>query len=271
MSWGVPKIGNLVEASSGNITLQEPAGIAQGDLMIACIAYRSNAAFSLPSGGWAHVTGSPQNSGDTDSTNGIASGLMAFVVRGASAPGLAFTRTGGDVAQGRIIAYSGGHATPFDTGSGNTLGSTSTTYTTGTITTAEANELIVALHSAGDHGADAANFDAVTDPATGSGTTTDTTTAPAAGTWLRRATDDTATGADNVLGIADAVRATNGATGTISSTGFSSRGVMIAGAFKLAGVAGAVLESSLSAAGTLVSALTTAIVLASSLLGTASL
>lgn len=236
MAWGVPKIGTPVETtvSGGDLTLGEPAGIAQGDLLIACIAYRSNAAFSVPgTGGWS-VVATQQSSGDIDATNGIASGLMAWCIRGASAPGLTFTRTGGDVARGCLIAYSGGHASaPYDTGSANTLGAASVTVTTGTITTAEAGELIVAMMAGGDNYTTSA-FDAATDPTTASGAT-DTTTAPTNGTWIERSDSGSNTGADTSLAIADAIRATAGATGTIQcTTSGAGRSVMIAGAFKLA-------------------------------------
>jgi hypothetical protein len=238
VAWGVPKIGDGAEVSLDNISLTEPAGIAQGDLMVACISYRSNAAFTLPAGGEWTLVATQQSSGDTDATNGIASGLMAWCVRGASAPGLTFTRTGGNVAQGVIIAYTGGHASaPFDTGTANTLGSASVTVTTGTFSTAEAGELIVAMTSAGDT-LTASAFDAATDPSTASGAI-DTTTAPTNGTWLERFEVTTGTGADNGLSVADAVRATAGATGTIQATiSGSARHVMIAGAFKLAAAGG---------------------------------
>lgn len=231
MAWGVPKIGALAEVASGNLTLAEPAGIAQDDLMIACIGYRSNAAFTVP-GDW-NLIATQQSSGDTDATNGIASGLMMWCVRGGSAPTLTFNRTAGDVAQGRIIAYAGGHATPFDVGSANTLAVASATVTTGTITTAEAGELIVAMVSCGDNLTTSA-FDAATDPTTASGAT-DTTTAPTNGTWIERADNGTGTGVDHGLAIADAIRATAGATGTIQATvSASARHVMIAASFKLA-------------------------------------
>jgi hypothetical protein len=232
MAWGVPKIGAVATVASGNITLAEPAGIAQGDLMVACIGYRSNAAFTVP-GDW-NLVATQQSSGDTDATNGIASGLMMWCVRGASAPTLTFNRTAGDVAQGRIIAYSGGHASaPYDTGSSNTRTSGNVSAFTGTITTAEAGELIVAMVSAGDN-LTTSGFLAVTDPTTASGAT-DTTTAPTAGTWIERADTGTGTGADHGLAIADAVKATAGATGTISATvSAAAQHVMIAGAFKLA-------------------------------------
>lgn len=230
MAWGIPRIGSLVEQNGGNITLTEPAGASQGDLLIACIAYRSNVAFTVP-GDW-NLVATQQSSGDIDASAGIASGLMMWTIRGASAPTLTFNRTLGNVALGRIIAYSGAQASPYDTGSANTAASSSATVTTGTITTATAGELIVAMTSAGDQ-YNASAFDAATDPTTASGAT-DTTTAPTNGTWIERADNSTATGADGGLAIADAIRQNAGATGTIQA-GLTNVGrhVMIAAAFKL--------------------------------------
>jgi hypothetical protein len=228
VAWSAPKIGTVATVASGNLTLTEPAGIAEGDLMIACIAIRSTVGFA--NADWQKIEG--QLSGDTDATNGIASGEMWYVVRGASAPSLVFTRTAGDLGHGCIIAYSGGHTSPLDTHSSNTLAVANATATTGTITTAEAGELIVAMSSAGDN-LTASAFDA-TDPATASGAT-DTTTAPTNGTWIERFDAGTNTGADGGLAIADAIRQTAGATGTIQTTiSASARHVMIAAAFKLA-------------------------------------
>lgn len=230
MAWGVPKLGTLVEDATGNFDLIEPAGVAEGDLMVACIAYRGNASITRPTG-WS-IVATEQNSGDTDATNGIASGDMFYIVRGSSAPSLTCTRTAGDVVLARVISYtpSAGTVPVYDTGSANTLALASVTGTTGTITTAKASELIVAMASGGDAYTVSA-FDAATDPTTASGAT-DTTTAPTNGTWIERHDSSTGTGADATLAIADAVRATAGATGTIQCTfSGSARQVMIAGAF----------------------------------------
>jgi len=230
MAWGVPKLGTLVEDATGNFDLIEPAGVAQGDLMVACIAYRGNAAITAPTG-WA-AAAAAQNSGDTDATNGIASGAMFYIIRGASAPSLTCTRTGGDVVLARVISYSGAKPHPLDTGSSNTLAVASGTVTTGTITTAEAGELLVAMGSGGDAYTTSA-FDAATNPATASGAT-DTTTAPTNDTWIERQDSNTGTGADATLAIADAIKATAGATGTIECTmSGSARSVMMVAAFKL--------------------------------------
>ena len=81
MAWSVPKIGTLATGlgDDGNITLTEPAGIAEGDLMVACLGYRGSNAFTLPSG-WSLVA-TQQSSGDIDATNGIASGGFADIER----------------------------------------------------------------------------------------------------------------------------------------------------------------------------------------------
>jgi len=250
MAWDFIAVSAAVETTvaGGNITLNEPSGAAQGDLLVACIAYRSNAAFTLPSG-WALVA-TQQSSGDIDATNGIASGVMAYIVRGASAPSYVFTRTGGDVARGTVVCYRGNHATPYDTGSANTLGATSVTVTTGTITTAEANELIVAMGAGGDNYTWSA-FDAATDPATASGAT-DTTTEPTAGTWIERHDSGSGTGADTSLAIADAIRSTAGATGQMQVTSSGAgRSVMIAGAFKISASVEVLIDATVPGVGSM--------------------
>jgi hypothetical protein len=235
VAWTFVGVSNAAEAASGNLVLVETGitGLAEGDLLVAAISYRDTAAFTLPSG-WALVA-TQQSSGNTSTTvsTSIGSGLMAYIVRGSSAPDLTFVRTAGDVALGRIVAYRGNTATPYDTGSANTLGANSATVTTGTITTAEHGELLVAAALVCNN-ENVSAFDAATSPATASGAT-DTTTRPTAETWIERADSITSTGADAGLAIADAIKATAGATGTLQYTATNSaRHGMVVGAFKLA-------------------------------------
>jgi hypothetical protein len=147
---------------------------------------------------------------------------------------LGCTRTAGDVAFAKVISYSGGSATPLDTGSAATDPFTSGQPTTAGFSTAEAGELLVAMVASGDVYTTSL-FDAATDPATASGAT-DTTTAPTNGTWIERFDATTSSGADTALAIADAVKATAGPTGTFtaSSSSASGRNVMMVAAFKLA-------------------------------------
>jgi hypothetical protein len=234
MAWTTVGVSGPVTAASGNLTLTEPAGVQEGDLLVACISYRSNAAFTLPSG-WTLVA--TQQSGGNTTANGtgsIGSGLMAWIVRGAAAPALTFTRSGGDVALGRIQAYRGQASSPYDAGVAETLAAATTAVSVAGLTTAEANELLV-FAACGARNSSFTNFDAATDPTTASGTGANDTNDPSVGTWRERADSGTTTGADCSLGIADAIRGTAGATGNFTVTASSSaRHVVIVGAFRMA-------------------------------------
>jgi hypothetical protein len=220
--------------TSGNITLTEPAGVQQGDLLVAVISYRSNAAFTNPGSPWVDVT--EQNTGNTtaNGTGSIGSGKMSYCIRGASAPGLIFTRTAGDVALGRIVAYrnvatSGMLVTQTST----TLGTAATAVSVAGVTTQNANDLIV-VGACLARSTAVTNFDAATDPTTTSGTGANQTGNPIAGTWRERCDSATTSGADCGLAIGDALRATAGATGNLTMTaGTSARHVVVCGVFKL--------------------------------------
>jgi hypothetical protein len=230
LGWTTYKPGSApgVIPTSGSITLNEPATVAEGDLMVACIAARGNASFTLPTG-WTLVA--QHTSGDTTVGDGIASGLMAYIIRGASAPDLVFTRTGGDVAYGRIEAYSSPAASsPFDTHSATTLAATSTTAGTPGLTTAEDGELLVAMLAQGRL-TSATNMAAATDPTVVSGA--DAVSGPMMGTWLERVDVNSSSGADLALAVFDSVKRTAGATGNFTATSAATnRSVMIVAAFK---------------------------------------
>jgi len=214
MAWSIVGVSAVVEVASGDITPTEPTGAASGDLLVACVAYRSNVAFAMPAG-WTEIE--VQNTGDTDATDGIPSCVMAYMVRGGSAPDYTFTRTLGDVAMASVVAYRGQSGSPLGVHSSETAAVATNTPTTPGLTTGAAESLIVAMMAAGD-GRLGSVFDAATDPTTASGSTPNTTTAPTNGTWIIRLANFTSTGADTGLSSADAVRATAGATGTIQCT-----------------------------------------------------
>jgi hypothetical protein len=134
-----------VQVASGNLNLAgEPTGSQQDDILIAEIGTKSNATFTPPSG-WANAA-TQQLSGDTTST-GPASAVLAYIIRGASAPAsFTFTRTAGSTTVGRIHAFRHKNAgTPtYDVGSANTAASAATTITTPTVTAAAAGELVFA-------------------------------------------------------------------------------------------------------------------------------
>lgn len=216
--WTLVNVGTVAEVASGNLTLTEPAGVLAGDLLVACISYRSNAAFTLPAS-WANAN--EQNTGDTTAaaTTSIGSGRMDYIVRGGAAPALVWNRTGGDVARGCIVAFrpSAGKAT-FDQASGNTLSSGSTTVTTPTMTTVEDGELLVMACCAA-RATTASAERALTDPVQAD--------------WTEHTDTTTTTGADCGIAVASAVKATAGATGTLQYTASASaRHVNIVGAFR---------------------------------------
>lgn len=231
--WVYVGVSSAVTVASGNITLTEPAGVQSGDLLVSMISYRSNAAFTKPSD-WTNVTS--QNTGNTtaNTTGSIGSGHMAYVVRGSSAPGLVFTRTAGDVAIGRVVAYRHQHGTPAVVNTSTTLAAAATAVSVTGLTTANANDLIV-VGACGARNSTFSAFDAATDPTTASGTGANLVADPLAGIWQERADSGTTTGADCSLAIADAMRATAGATGNLTMTASSSaRHVVLAAAFRVA-------------------------------------
>lgn len=232
MAWGsAPLIGTESVVAAGNLTLSEPAGVTSGDLLVACIAFKDSVAFSLPAG-WT-VVATQQNTGDINTANGLGSALMAFIVRGASAPALTFTRSGGDVAQGRILAYrpSAGTTATYATGSAGSGTSGVADQSISGLTTTQGESLLVFMHGGGRIYTVSA-FDAATDPTTASGAT-DTATVPTNGTWIERIDASTATGSDTALGVADAKRAAAGATGafTVTRSTTQGRSALVVGAF----------------------------------------
>jgi len=229
MAWEIIALGTKTDAGGGNLVLDEPANTAAGDLIVACIAWKGTEPFTLPAD-WAYVA-SQLHDGDNDATGGIASGLMAYIVRGVSAPSYTFTRTLGDVARGQTVTYRGNSAAPYDTGSVNQAGSVTEPIGT-TITTAEAGELLVGMVAHGDNSTTSI-FDAVTAPSIASNGTIDVNTEPTLDTWQERSDGGTNTGSDTGLFIVDAVKGSAGATGAFSALAQTdSNSVTIVGAFK---------------------------------------
>ena len=243
MSWSLAGIGAAAQVAAFDLALSEYAGAAEFDLQIALIAFREADAFTLPYG-WTSAASQLSGNGTVNASGGIASGLIAWRVRGPSAGDLNFVRGvipesdppygGGGVARGLIVGYRGQAAAPYDAASSATLGASGTTPSATGITTSAGAELIVAL-AAGGRAGSWSGFDAATDPATNSGSI-DTSSAPAAGAWTQRHNSTTTLGASVSLGIADAIRAAAGATGAITAVcSQSARHAMLACAFKLSG------------------------------------
>jgi len=101
--------GSTVGVTSGSLTLNEPAGVQSGDLLVATIAFRDTTGFTSPTG-WTRIQ--QRTAGNSLSGTSAASSLdFEYLVRGSSAPDLTFTRTGGAAALGFISVYRNVHAT----------------------------------------------------------------------------------------------------------------------------------------------------------------
>lgn len=161
-------IGGLCNAPVGQTTLTmvEPASSLANDMLVCIIAYRSNTQWVVPSGWTKRLE---ENLGDTVTTSaGIASIMVADIVRGSSAPSLVFTRAAtGEITRAYIVSLRGGGGTPtYETGSSATLGAAAVTATAPSITTGGAGRVIIAGTS-GIRGNNAVNWSAqgcATDP-----------------------------------------------------------------------------------------------------------
>jgi hypothetical protein len=230
MAWTIVGVSSVVEATATPLTLTEPAGVADGDLLVACIASRTTATTAVTATGWTAV-GSQNNNNTLTTGSALASGTMLYLIRSGT-PTLAFTLpTGISVALGRIVAYRGHAATtPLDVATAVTTAVSTTSVSVTGLTTTQADDLIVAMVSGGQEAA-WSSFNATT-PSGASGAT-DTSTAPSA-TWRERADSVTTTGADTSLGVFDALKTAAGATGNLTATASVAAGhVVIAGAFKI--------------------------------------
>lgn len=230
MSWEFIQVGSARSVTTGDLTANLPATCLPGDLLVACIAGRGNAAFAAPVG-WAIIE--QLAAGNTSSSGGSTNagiGLMAYRIHESGDVSPTFTRSGGDAGYARVVCYR--HTSAITLGDSGierpAVGAETITLAAG-IDTTTANELIVACLCGGDN--DFASGFTATDPSTPSGDT-DTSTQPT-GAWIERSDNTTTAGADTSLAIADAVKSAPGNTGPISAThARDCRHVLIAAAFR---------------------------------------
>ena len=235
--WKYVGVGTSVQVTGTAHTLTEPSGVQVGDLLVACISSRiaSTTSITLPSAEWTLVSEQMTNNILTTSS-AVASGMMAYCIRGASAPSYAFTHpTAPSVALGRVVAYRNVYtAAPLDTQTSFTTAIATTAVSGAGLTTAADDELIVAMLAGGQE-AGVSVFAAATSPTVDSGTVADAANDPLADAWVERAGVTTTTGADTSLSIFDAVKTAAGATGNLTCTAsVSASHVVVAGAFRLA-------------------------------------
>lgn len=211
--------GNVVAASDNWVGSLAGLTLQAGDLLIANIAYRDSVPFTVPAG-WSLVAQESQGNTSATNTTAIASGIMAYIVRGEENPDLTFTRTGGSVAQGRVQAFRGvDPANPFIGGVSATMAANGTiVQTTAGLTTARDNALIVIGACNAVNGSSvAADMKALDDPQTG---------------WTERCDDSTAVSPTTQQAFGDAIKAAAGDTGILQwRNSATTRAVIIAAAF----------------------------------------
>ena len=207
--------------ASGNYTLTEPAGVAQGDLLIVDFAVRGAVIYT--NAAWT-FTQSDAGGNTTNATTASDTSFQAgYCIRGASPPSYVFARTGGSRALGTVRAYRSNKGAPvFDTSMKFAQTTASSTITMSpSITTATTNELIVSgvyIARAAGVADNASNMVGATN-LTGASGAINTSIAPQISTWTERSDRGNATSPSVALACYDAVKPTSGATGSLSVTG----------------------------------------------------
>lgn len=223
-AWAFVGISDVVTANGGNIVLGEPAGVEEGDLLAALIAFRDESPFSAASG-WDEAA--QELNPATVSGRSRSSAAMFWRRRGASAPSFTFTRSGGGVAHGRVIAFRGAAETGV-----LDVASQGLTYINGEtlswqgipeLVTSSGDELIVMMTAQAP------------EPPVGilppSGVTS---VMPSPDEWTARGFTSTTIGDDVGLSVATAIKKSNGGTGELAINAISgtSRNATVAAAFK---------------------------------------
>jgi hypothetical protein len=209
-----------------SFALPLPSGTQQNDIIVVDIATRgtivwTNAAFQNPqSDAGGNIT-----NGTTASDTSIQS---FYCFQGASAPSMAFTRTGTPTsmrAAGTVRAYRSNRsgAPTFDVSNIFAQTTAGTALAGGGITTAQADELLTGavFLARGATTNNASAFKATTG-ATGTSGAIDTTTNPVTNTWTERQDAGSLTSPTVAIATYDTVMGTAGATGNITATAASS-------------------------------------------------
>lgn len=207
--------------ASGNYTLTEPTGAQQNDILVVDFAIRSTVIYT--NAAWIFPQDDSGGNTTNNTTGSDVSYQTGYCIRGASAPTLVFSRTGGSRALGTMRCYrSSKTGTPtFDTSAEVAMGAAGTGITlSGGVTTAAVGELLVT----GVYGARAnttSNMDGTTE-VTGNSGATDITTPPVRGTWTERSDRNNGTSPTVGLSCYDAVKISAGSTGNLTATRSSS-------------------------------------------------
>jgi hypothetical protein len=218
---------------SGNVTMSLPVG-GVGQVMVAAIGFRSNAAFSMPAG-WTQID---QVLSANTADGQPSSCLLAYKIRGASETDpVVFTRSGGNKANGLIVGYTptiGGAA--LDMSVTFTMPAAISEINHPGVTVAEPGSLVVAVSSISNPEVDALQLSAASlSVGQSSALVAPNVAAPVSKAdweWVAFSTTDSA-GVACATYLHDVAGVPAGATGAIVAYPvFSSRTATIVAAFK---------------------------------------
>jgi hypothetical protein len=236
MAWSRISSATMGPVSSGDLSGRDPGGSRRGDLLVARIAYRGAAPFEAPEG-WQIAAQEQQGNTAGAPADAIAGAALMWHVRGPGRSTYAFTRTGGDVAQGSIEAYRTSIGEPFIAGAVSATATAPGTSVMATALTNQRSVLLVALAAAMRQSA-AATFSSfyADDPSTSSDATTpswsNNTTINLGDKWLELRDVGTLVGADVAQGDYAAFKNTSGSTGPFSVTiAHATRAALVVAAF----------------------------------------
>lgn len=144
-----------ISTTQSSTTLSEPAGVQQGDLLIAWFSHRTTVGYAAPAGWTKLLDASAGNNSVTTSTS-IASGELFYTFRGASAPTYVFSQEGaggtGYISQGRVVAYRGvDQVTPFMSSVITTLAANATVVASGATLSGSVGDLAVLFIAGADN------------------------------------------------------------------------------------------------------------------------
>jgi len=214
--------GSVSTVTTGaNFDITEPAGAAQGDLLIISVVVR-NGEVPTVSGAWTYLGSSPTTSNAiVGNASSISQIFTWWMIRGASAPSYTVTRgAGASVASWAAMAVTpeAGLTVTASALSSSTMTVAGNTVTTTGITTAANDALIYVVTGVGRN-ASMSNFVAATSPTVASGGGSQSYTGPMTlDAWERRGLSSTGTDPDVGVCQAIAVKSSAGPTGDISAT-----------------------------------------------------
>jgi hypothetical protein len=139
-----------VNVSSGNITVSEPSGTAEGDFLLVEVAHRGTVGYNTPTG-WTKIVDESSGNTSTTASTGVGSMEVFTIRRGANAPALTFPVAGTTtVGFARCISYTGVAPTnPIRSTANTTIADACTTVTSSGNITGQRGDMLLIVGAGG--------------------------------------------------------------------------------------------------------------------------